>query len=96
MNDVIWETGHLKVSYYRAGLPQVKIERHNKIPVDLIEIEAGEFMGIAKNYLKLQGYDIIRREPELKPCPICGKEGKLAKVGYWWMTRCDECLEKEE
>jgi hypothetical protein len=29
-------------------------------------------------------------------CEVCGKPGSLHKVGYWWMTRCDECLEKEK
>ncbi len=67
--DVIWEEEHLKVSYFMGGLPQVKIERHNSVPNDLIEIEANEFTEIASRWLELQGYDVVKREPEIAPCP---------------------------
>jgi hypothetical protein len=69
--------------------------------IDLEVTEIKEKYGALNIYLSSYTNEIfdIVREAENKStsiCEICGKEGKLVKVGYWWMTRCDKCLEKEK
>jgi len=35
-----------------------------------------DFMGFVTDWLDMEGYDITKREPELLPCPVCGREAE--------------------
>jgi uncharacterized protein (UPF0212 family) len=56
--------------------------------------EAEELMiAIAKE----QGYDVVKREPEIAPCPFCGEDLEIGYSAdedweYWWLLcKCGYC-----
>ena len=61
-----------------------------------LKVHKWDMVVISKTFLELQGYDVIKREPELKPCPICGNEVEIVNLGTGYYTeyyiRCSNCL----
>ena len=65
---------------------------------DKICIYTEEYIDINKRFFDTQGYDVIKREPELKPCPNpeCGETNPLnlyvfpEEDGSCYIT-CDTC-----
>ena len=63
-----------------------------------LKIYNWDMTAISKTFLELQGYDVIKREPELKPCPNpeCGETNPLnlyvfpEEDGSCYIT-CDTC-----
>jgi len=60
---------------------------------DKICIYTEEYIDINKRFFDTQGYNVIKREPELKPCPVCGSSNNLEidddARGY--SIGCDSC-----
>ena len=39
-----------------------------------ISLPISDFIDVTKMFFDKQGYDVTKREPELKSCPVCGRE----------------------
>jgi len=48
----------------------------------LITLTQDELTAFARHWLDLQGYDVVKREPEIKPCPNCGYEQAEYREDY--------------
>lgn len=59
--------------------------------------DADELQEYCENLLKSRGYDVVKRKPEIKACPICGdrdvriasEEGHITK---WLFVICYNCM----
>ena len=89
MANTIIRSGSTILDTYRN---HVVLKNTMQGTTDKICIYTEEYIDINKRFFDTQGYDVIKREPELKPCPICG-----GKVTYfsddvsWAFIRCDNC-----
>jgi hypothetical protein len=47
-----------------------------------VRLEQGDFMAVVRRYLDNFSYDVVKREPELSPCPNCGYEQAEYREDY--------------
>jgi hypothetical protein len=59
-----------------------------------VRLEQGDFMAVVRRYLDNFSYDVVKREPELKPCPVCESENTgLNKYSLGeYEPICNDCL----
>lgn len=87
--DVIWETDELKVLTY-AGGSRVSLKQNTQhINPHVIGCSKDELTAFARHWLDLQGYEVTRKEPEIKACPnpTCELTEHLEVVKMEWGTR---------
>lgn len=93
MENVIWETDELKVYF------DEQIELQDAWTRNFITLPVDELTAFASCWLtEHAGYDVVKREPELKPCPNPECECKKYSVdcdeyddeSHYWV-RCEMC-----
>lgn len=77
---------------YEGGLKILVDWRKDKDEVHLNKgkVAKSDFRTICAQFLDAEGYDVTKREPEIKACPVCG--GKL-NIRNWSDVRavCTSC-----
>jgi hypothetical protein len=76
MDKVIWDTDIMEVTQNKNGLVFT--------PIDRAEIEPDEITAFCLYWLEdfAKGYTVIRKEPEVKPCPFCGNHMKYTDFDW--------------
>ena len=67
--DVIWDTGELVVQHSRGDVIMSEVENETVRHGRTIQIEQDELTAFARHWLSREGYDVIKRQPEIAPCP---------------------------
>jgi hypothetical protein len=89
MSDIIWETDRLKVKHIGDRLHLLTYDGwiDNGIP----EIEITQF---AKFWLTENGFEVTKKKPVLKPCPLCmGTNVGLDTITYLGNRICAGCFD---
>jgi hypothetical protein len=74
----IWDTDEMKAEYDKSKPQMVALfDTSYGKPLNAIVVLADELTAFAQHWLDLQGYDVVKREPELLPCPVCGGKANL-------------------
>ena len=50
-----------------------------------------DFAEICKRYLEQFGYNVVKREPELKACPVCGGRPTIFSSSQGICIECETC-----
>lgn len=79
----IWDTDEMKAEYDKSKPQMVALfDTSYGKPLNTIVVLADELTAFARHWLDLQGFDVVKREPEIKACPNCGYEQAEYREDY--------------
>lgn len=68
-------------------MDDIQIEPLDRIP--LICFEKNKAVEEMTEYLNKTGYDVVKRKPEIAPCPVCGTEAySWCEEDEWYYVQC--------
>jgi hypothetical protein len=83
--EIIWETDELKATLYHDDALIYLKDAYG----DIIGCSVDELTAFARHWLDLQGYDVTKRKPEIKACPVCGTEAhSWCEDDEWYYVQC--------
>ena len=86
-DNLIFDNEHIWIRTHSGWVSIV-----HKATFGNIQIPEADFELACSVFLHLQGYDVTKREPELKPCPVCGGEAtKMISPNGYGYVECSNC-----
>lgn len=89
MKKFIWNSVKLTVSYDNDGY--LIFTEKPTISTNSISISPETLTGLSKQWLEHNDYDIKKREPKLKPCPVCEYDAKIEWGLAGCYAKCTHC-----